>query len=91
MEKRAVSPMPERVYFSSIVSFILNLLHGTVFAPINSKNKEIMKKLMLIIGFVVCSLFMSCSIFVHTPVASGGAKVGSTQTAHPDSSLKTSK
>jgi len=38
-----------------------------------------MKKLVLILGLAAGTMFSSCSLFVRTPVASGGGSVGSIQ------------
>ncbi len=44
-----------------------------------------MKKLWIIIGLAVSSLFVACSASVHTPVGGAGAGVGSTQQVHTQS------
>jgi hypothetical protein len=47
-----------------------------------------MKKLMIIAGFAISSLLMSCSIFIRTPHHAAGATIGSTQPVHPADTKK---
>jgi len=50
-----------------------------------------MKKLIIITGLAITTIFSSCSIFVHTKHHSAGAAIGSTQPLHPDHASKAAK